>query len=331
MSTEIGTDITRAAEHIRQGELVGMPTETVYGLAANALDADAVAGIFEAKGRPRFDPLIVHIADASALSEIARIPDEAHETLRALTDAFWPGPLTLVVPRRETISDLVTSGLPTVGVRLPRHPMARALIREAGVPVAAPSANPFGYISPTTAAHVVAQLAGRVRYVLDGGSAEVGLESTILAVDGSDVTQLRPGGTPREAVERVLGRPIATRESTSDPERPESPGQLDSHYAPRVALELVHRGGLHGAVKAHAGVACFAIGFRELPAGVPGRVLAPDGDLRVAARNLFAALREADASGAEVVLAERCPEEGLGAAIADRLRRAAGPRSGEAS
>ena len=327
MSTEIGTDIARAAEAIRAGKLVGMPTETVYGLAANALDADAVAGIFEAKGRPRFDPLIVHVADVSALSEVARVPDASRATVQQLAEAFWPGPLTLVLPRRSAVPDLVTSGLDTVAVRVPAHPMARELIRAAGAPVAAPSANPFGYISPTTAAHVAAQLGEAVRYVLDGGPCEVGVESTILALDGDSVTQLRPGGIPREAIEARLGRAIAQRESTSDPERPEAPGQLDAHYAPRASLLLAAPGELEALVSEHAAESPYVIGYRTIPEGARGRALAPDGDLRAAARELFGALREADASGAGLILAARFPGEGLGAAIGDRLRRAAGRRS----
>jgi L-threonylcarbamoyladenylate synthase len=307
-------DLATAAEALRQGKLVGMPTETVYGLAANALDDRAVLAVFAAKGRPTFDPLIVHVADAEQAWTVAE-PSERARRLAAL----WPGPLTLVLPRRAVIGDAVTSGLDTVGVRVPDHPVARELIRASGLPVAAPSANMFGCISPTTAAHVREQFGDRIAGVLDGGPCRVGVESTVLCPDPTPII-LRPGGITREQLEALLGEPVAVagRNERAAHLPQAAPGMLPSHYAPRIPMRF-----REGAWPTGSDVACLA--FRELPPREgPGEVLSRSGDLIEAAANLFAAMRRLDASGATRMVAEYVPDQGLGLAINDRLRRAAG-------
>ena len=306
LATEDG--IARAAEILRAGGLVAMPTETVYGLAGDARSERAVAEIFAAKGRPRFNPLIVHLADLAAVERYAVLSDQA----RALAEAFWPGPMTLVLPLREEsgLSALVSAGLSTVAIRLPAHPVARALISAFGGPVAAPSANPSGKVSPTTAAHVHAGLAGRIAAVLDGGACAVGVESTILALDPPQL--LRAGGVASEAVEALLGLSLAQGGSA---EKPTAPGQLLSHYAPDAPVRLnvtePRAEELH-------------IGFGAVTGAALS--LSESGDLVEAAANLFATLRAADAYQRPIAFAP-IPEEGLGRAINDRLRRAAAPRS----
>jgi L-threonylcarbamoyladenylate synthase len=308
-------DIAAAAAAIRQGLLVGMPTETVYGLAANALDARAVLRVFEAKGRPRFDPLIVHCADLAMARTVARFSPRA-ERLATL----WPGPLTLVLPRLPCIPDAVTAGLDTVAVRIPDHPLALALIRAAGVPLAAPSANRFGRISPTTAAHVAEQLGDAVACILDGGPCRIGVESTVLRADPSPVV-LRPGGVTRERLSEVLGEPVvlADRSARVEALPQEAPGLLASHYAPRAPLRLRAPGEawpLDAALLAFTGA--------DLPARTVNAVLSPSGDLAEAAAKLFARLRELDAVRPRLIVAELVPDAGLGEAVNDRLRRAAG-------
>ncbi len=310
-------DIAAAAAAIRAGALVGMPTETVYGLAGNALDAQAVLRIFAAKGRPTFDPLIVHVADAEQAWTIA----EPSPRARLLAARCWPGALTLVLPRRAVVPDVVTSGLDTVAVRCPDHPLARALIRAAGVPLAAPSANPFGRISPTTAAHVREQLGAAVAVVLDGGPCRIGVESTVLLPDPVPLI-LRPGGMTREVLEAVLGEPVALagRAQRADNLPLAAPGMLASHYAPRTPLRL-----RQGAWPTSRDVACLALRGDDLPASITQReILSAQGDLAEAATNLFAAMRRLDAAGASAIVAELMPDVGLGVAINDRLRRAAG-------
>lgn len=309
--------IGEAAAVLRRGGLVAFPTETVYGLGADAFNPRAVARVFEVKARPSFDPLIVHLADAAELPRVSPTDDPR---VPALAARFWPGPLTLVLPRRPEVPDLVTSGLETVGVRVPAHPAAHALIAAAGTPVAAPSANPFGYVSPTTAAHVAELLGRAVDLVLDGGPCRVGVESTILSLAGDPVI-LRPGGVPREALEEALGLRL---EVAGPAERPLAPGQLAKHYATRTLLRILP--GRAGRAPEGAG----RVGLLAWrPAGAEGyaatEVLAPDGSPETAAANLFAALRRLDASGLHLILAEPCDETGLGHAIMDRLRRAAGP------
>jgi L-threonylcarbamoyladenylate synthase len=312
-------DLQRAAAAIRAGALVGMPTETVYGLAANALDAQAVLRVFAAKGRPSFDPLIVHVADAAQAWTVARPSPRA----RLLAERCWPGPLTLVLPRTALVPDVVTSGLETVGVRCPDHPLALALIRAAGVPLAAPSANPFGRISPTTAAHVREQLGAAVAVVLDGGPCRVGIESTVLLPDPLPVI-LRPGGVTREELARILGEPVALadRQQRAASLPQQAPGLLPSHYAPLKPLALRRPGAPWPADPA---IGLLAWRGDDLPAGARHvEILSRAGDPAQAAAGLFAALRRLDASPAGALMAELVPDEGLGLGINDRLRRAAG-------
>ena len=309
------TAISRAAGLLREGRLVAFPTETVYGLGADATSDEAVAGVFEAKDRPQFNPLIVHVADGAAARRLGRFEPAA----LALADAFWPGPLTLVVPRAKDcpVSLLASAGLETLAIRVPAHPVAHALLVEAGRPVVAPSANPSGRLSPTEAAHVAEGLGDRVAITLDGGRCAIGIESTIVGCTGGTPTLLRPGGIDRAAIEQVLGRPLAAR--GDDTGRPTAPGQLASHYAPRAALRL-------DASAIRSGEALLAFG-PSVPAHAGAMLnLSATGDLREAAANLFAHLRELDASGAATIAVMPIPHEGLGEAINDRLGRAAAPR-----
>jgi L-threonylcarbamoyladenylate synthase len=314
----ITQDIAAAIAVLQRGGLVAIPTETVYGLAAHALDPLAVARIFEAKNRPHFDPLIVHIADADQLSElVTHVPPIA----RRLMDAFWPGPLTLVLPKTDRVPDLVTAGLPSVAVRMPDHPVARELLRRSRLPLAAPSANLFGRISPTTAQHVVDQLADRIDLILDGGPCRVGVESTILHVgESGPLKLLRPGGIPVEAIESLTG-PLETVQSNHDDAPQLAPGMLTSHYAPRKPTTLV-ASFEEIADKSQTGILSLT------PPPTPKQfgaveALSPNGDLSIAAANLFAALRRLDASDVKQIAVKLCPEVGLGRAINDRLRRAA--------
>ena len=304
--------IEAAAEHLRAGRLVAFPTETVYGLGADATNGAAVAAIFAAKGRPRFNPLIVHVADVVDVCRYALLD----ETASKLAAAFWPGPLTLVLPRRENggISELVTAGLDTVAMRVPSHPVARALLRRAGIPVAAPSANLSGHVSPTTAAHVDADLGGKVAMILDGGPTEHGLESTVVAADANGVTLLRPGAVTAEQIEAAIGQRIGR--SFEGGNRPTSPGQLESHYAPRARVRL-------DATSVLPGEALLAFGAVVPPHGGPTLNLSVGGDLIEAAANLFASLRALDRPGISTIAIMAIPDHGLGEAINDRLGRAA--------
>lgn len=314
----IGTDIHTAAAQLRSGALVAIPTETVYGLAANAFDPEAVLSIFTAKQRPAFDPLIVHVRDRAQVDTVVRAVPAAAE---ALMERFWPGPLTLVLPRRQSVPDLVTSGLDTVGVRMPAHPMALELLHTLDFPLAAPSANPFGYVSPTTAQHVADQLGAKVPYILDGGPCIVGVESTIVGWEEDQCVLYRPGGIPVEVIEAVIGKVGQAQKQVL----PVAPGLLESHYAPRIP---VHIGVIAELLKEHAGKRSAVISFqRSYPAAWRNHVLAPTGRMEDAARDLFAVLRAMDNSAAEVVLTEVFPQEGLGRAINDRLRRAAAKRA----
>lgn len=310
--TQVWRSAEAAAAAIRAGLAVAFPTETVYGLGALAGDAGAVARLYEAKGRPRFNPLIAHVADMDAALRLAALPPMAER----LAAAFWPGPLTLVAPRRPggDVCDLACAGLETVAVRVPAHPLAQALLRAVGRPVAAPSANPSGAVSPTTAAHVLAGLEGRIAGVLDGGACPVGLESTIIGFIGDEPALLRPGGLPAEAIAAALGRPLAAPGDAIT-----APGQLASHYAPGAALRLDATGPRDGEAW---------LGFGPAPAGARGLNLSPSGDLREAAAALFAHLRALDArlGPGGVIAVATIPQVGLGAAINDRLRRAAAPR-----
>lgn len=312
--------IAAAGEHIRAGRLVAFPTETVYGLGADATNARAVAGIYAAKGRPSFNPLIVHVAGLAEAERIAEFTAMA----RRLAEQFWPGPLTLVLARRPEsgIADLVTAGLDSVAVRVPDSAVAQALLRAAGRPIAAPSANLSGRLSPTRAEDVAGDLGDNVAMILDGGPARHGLESTIVAVAGDEVTLLRSGAVTAEAIEAVCGRALTRSLDAAD--KPSSPGQLESHYAPRARVRL-------GAREVRAGEALLAFGA-EVPvchgSGKTGPVvnLSASGDLVEAAANLFSGLRALDASGASTIAVMPIPAHGLGEAINDRLRRAAAPR-----
>ncbi|RBP18274.1 translation factor SUA5 [Roseiarcus fermentans] len=309
--------IAAAAQCLRRGGLVAMPTETVYGLAADATSDEAVAGIYAAKGRPTFNPLIAHVGGVESAKEQARFDADAERLARA----FWPGPLTLVLPAAATcrVSLLARAGLDSIALRAPDHPVARALIEAAGRPLAAPSANASGHVSPTDADHVLADLDGRIDWILDAGRCRHGLESTIVACLDGGPTLLRPGALPREAIEAALGRPLATR-AAGAPDAPRAPGQLVSHYAPHARLRLAAR-----AVSPEEA----ALDFNGALAGAPCRArldLSPRGNLVEAAANLFAWLRALDQSGASIIATAPIPASGLGAAINDRLRRAAAPR-----
>ncbi len=307
-----------AAEIIRAGGLVVFPTETVYGLGCDALNPEAVAKIFEAKQRPSFDPLIVHIATRACLDFLV-------ETIslgdHRLMERFWPGPLTVVLPKRESVPDIVTAGLSTVAIRMPAHPVAQALIREAGVPIAAPSANPFGYVSPTCAQHVLDGLGGRVDLILDGGPCPIGVESTIVAMIGTWPELLRPGSVTLAEIREVFGPLVRAAASPTVV----APGQLPRHYATRTPVTILAAQGARPIVHGHERTGLLAM---SAPGHVADRfcaieLLSPSGDLREAARNLFAALRRLDALGLDHLYAEPCDERGLGLAIMDRLRRCA--------
>ena len=303
--------IARAADVLRAGGLVAFPTETVYGLGGDARDDRAVARIFDAKGRPRFNPLIVHVPDVAAARKFAILDDRAE----LLAARFWPGPLTLVLPLRDGagLSPLVTAGLETVAIRVPSHPVARALLRAFGGPLAAPSANPSGKVSPTRAAHVRAGLDGRIEAILDGGACAVGVESTILGLDGA-AALLRPGGVAAEEIESLLGVSLLAGGSA---QRPTAPGQLASHYAPSAGVRL-------GVRQPEAGEVFVGFG----PCAEAALTLSESGDVVEAAARLFHVLREADelaGPGGRIAFAP-VPETGLGRAVNDRLRRAAAPR-----
>jgi L-threonylcarbamoyladenylate synthase len=321
--------IAEAARLLRAGRLVVFPTETVYGLGANALSAAAVAGIFAAKGRPADDPLIVHLDSAEALAQVA----VANELAERLAARFWPGPLTLVLPRQAAVPSAVTAGLDTVGVRVPSHPVAHALLVVARVPVAAPSANLFGRPSPTRAEHVLEDLAGRVDLILDGGATDVGVESTIVDVSGARPRLLRPGGLPAEAIESVLGvclEPPPTR-PVAGPQV--SPGLLSTHYAPRTPLVLIvgppeaarERLRQELVSGSRIGVLLLDEDADLLPAGVVAERVGNWDTPELAAARLFAALRRLDRLGLDRLYARSLADErvGLGRALADRLRRAA--------
>ena len=312
----IGTDIALAAELIRSGQAVGMPTETVYGLAANALDESAVESVFRIKGRPYFDPLIVHVADLeSARSAALDWPDEA----LLLAEIFWPGPLTLVLPRSPEIPDITTSGLPKVGVRCPAHPMALELLKASGCMLAAPSANRFGRTSPTSAQDVLEELGDSVAYVLDGGRCGVGIESTVVEwnAEGHPLI-LRLGGLSAEKIEKALGRKISSRLSSS---RPSAPGMLEAHYSPGVPIKLM-RPEQDSEFEPASGFIAYQNASPLISAELQ-RILSPDGSLDTAATGLFRAMRELGALGLKCIYAEFMPDFGLGPAINDRLRRAA--------
>ena len=307
--------VARAAAILRGGGLVAFPTETVYGLGADATNGEAVARLYAAKGRPRFNPLIAHVTSAAAAFAFARFSFRA----KKLAEAFWPGPLTLVLPKADgcPVSDLATAGLDSIAVRVPAHPVARDLLKAFGKPVVAPSANQSGHVSPTTAAHVRADLDGRVDLILDGGATDVGIESTIVSCLEMPAL-LRPGGLPRAEIERVLGLALLEPAQPMSDEAPLAPGMLASHYAPKTPLRLNAR-------DVKPGEALLAFGAHALVAANTLN-LSPAGDLVEAAANLFSHLRALDAAGALAIAVVPIPNEGLGEAINDRLARAAAPR-----
>jgi L-threonylcarbamoyladenylate synthase len=315
MRTVIGKDIDYAADLLRAGHLVAIPTETVYGLAANALDEEAVLRIYAAKERPRFNPLILHLPSAEAFGRYAaNLPTAC----LSLAEAFCPGPLTFLLPKRDIVPDLVTAGSDRVALRIPDHPSTLELLRRLDLPLAAPSANPSGYVSPVTAEHVAEGLGGRIPYILDGGPCRVGLESTIIGFDEEGVRLYRHGAVTAAQIRDVTGLPV--HEAAGGPAT--TPGRLKSHYAPHARLQVcdIEAGLQRYGASGTAVISFRATRFDPQPQWV--RTLSPTGDLREAARNLFRALRELDAAGAALILAERFPDEGLGKAINDRLDRA---------
>jgi L-threonylcarbamoyladenylate synthase len=309
---------TAAARTLGEGGLVAFPTETVYGLGADATNATAIARLYQAKGRPAFNPLIAHVGDLDAAQKIGRFDASA----RALAEVFWPGPLTLVLPKTAgcAVADLATAGLDTVAIRIPAHPVARDILRLFGGPVVAPSANLSGHVSPTIAAHVQNDLDGRIDLIVDGGAVAVGVESTIVGIFNSPML-LRPGGLPRADIERVLGRALQQppQDAESDGGQPLAPGMLASHYAPRTKVRL-------NAERIAPGEALLAFGLGAI-SGIDEAAavlnLSAGGDLDEAAANLFGHLRALDAKGAQMIAVMPVPDDGLGEAINDRLRRAA--------
>lgn len=324
-----GSNVEKAGLLLKKGQLVAIPTETVYGLAANALDAQAVASIFAAKNRPTFDPLIVHVKSLEAVTKyVTHIPDEA----RQLAEAFWPGPLTLLLPKKPNIPDLVTSGLPTVAIRVPRHPLTLELLQALDFPLAAPSANPFGYISPTTAQHVEQQLGDKISYILDGGECRIGIESTIVSFNQKTPKVLRLGGLRLEDIEEIIGKIETALHSSSDPL---APGMLNRHYSPRKPLILCEKEELLGKrVEPQTGYLFFkkpknldlhenCFFLSEVDGFLPENRQKTSTIFLEAAQNLFGYMRKLDASPVEEIRAEILPEIDLGRAINDRLRRAA--------
>jgi L-threonylcarbamoyladenylate synthase len=315
-STVVSSEaIANAAAIIRSGNLVAFPTETVYGLGADATNAEAVAKIFTVKGRPHFNPLIAHVVDLVAAEKLAVFDERA----RNLAVVFWPGPLTMVLPRRPTseLSALMTAGLDTVAVRVPSHPIAQALLRAAGVPVAAPSANRSGRVSPTTAAHVASDLGADIGCILDGGACDHGVESTVVAF-AEAVVILRPGSITAEQIAAVIGHRVSGQ-ALREGDAPSAPGQLASHYAPTAKVRLA-------AVSIRQGEALLAFGPNPVPTSGPQFNLSLAGSLDEAAANLFAGLRALDRDGVTCIAVMPVPHHGVGAAINDRLQRAAAGR-----
>lgn len=315
--TTIGTALEEAIYYLKAGQAVAIPTETVYGLAANALSETAVTEIFRIKNRPAFDPLIVHVASLNAAKAyVSHIP----VVVERIYAHLGPGPITYILPKSDLIPALVTSGHSSVGIRIPDHPMTLALLAQLDFPLAAPSANPFGFTSPTTAQHVANQLGGEVAYILDGGACKVGLESTILDASGDQLKVLRLGGLSLEQLETAAGQPITEIQLSSS--NPQAPGMLIKHYNPGKKLIM---GNFPAILTGHAGAKTAILAFKNYQVGFPiaqQYVLAPDGELSTAASRLFSGLRELAQLDVDLILAESLPEVGLGRAINDRLRRA---------
>ncbi len=309
-----GEDIEQAEQLLKKGELVAIPTETVYGLAANGFDEKAVIKIFEVKNRPYFDPLILH---TNSIEKVKTFVTEFPDNALKLAEKFWPGPLTLILPKKEIVPDLVTSGLPDVAVRIPNHELTLQLLSRLDFPLAAPSANPFGYVSPTSAAHVNKQLGDKISYILDGGECKIGIESTIVGFENGKAVIYRVGGLAIEEIEKIIGKvEVRTNQSSN----PKAPGQLKSHYAPRKPLFI---GDIDLLRKKFIDSKIGIISFYRKHEGARTIVLSEKKDLYEAAHNLFKALRDLDDSDVEYILAEMFPDEFLGRAINDRLLRAA--------
>ena len=313
MPAIIGKDINEASRILKDGGLVAIPTETVYGLAANAFNDQAVVKVFEAKNRPSFDPLITHIADESQLKDLVEIiPDKAQK----LIDSFWPGPLTIVLKKNQHISELISSGLDTAAFRMPRHPLLHELLSSLVFPLVAPSANPFGYVSPTSAAHVQHQLGDKIDYILDGGPTKIGLESTIISFTNSTPTILRLGGLAVEEIEEVIGKVKINQSSSS---KPEAPGMLSSHYSPSKRVII---GNIDKLIADHPTDKKGVLSFSKRYPDFSNFVLSENGNLSEAATKLFTGLRWFELQNVDVILTELVPDQGLGRAINDRLKRA---------
>lgn len=316
MQTLIGDNIQQAISELENGNTVAIPTETVYGLAANALNGTAVAKIFAAKNRPFFDPLIIHVA---SFNESCKYVSDFPKRLQALANAFWPGPLTLLLDKKESIPDIVTSGLYKVAVRVPAHALTQQLLSKISFPLAAPSANPFGYVSPTTAAHVFEQLQGKIPYILNGGACSVGVESTIVGEENNEIIIYRLGGITIEAIEKIVGKVKLNINSSSNPA---SPGSLAVHYAPKKKTIIAN---IQEYIQDNKNLRIGVISFNQLYQAnnvLCCEVLSSKADLNEAAQHLFAALRNMDKQNIDIIVAELFPDEGLGKAINDRLRRA---------
>ena len=318
MHTVTGTDINIAAQLLQKGEIVAIPTETVYGLAGNALNEDAVIKIYTAKNRPHFNPLIIHVSSLEKMQDYVKyIPAKA----KLLAGKLLPGPLTLLLPKKEIVPDIVTAGSDKVAVRIPNHPLTQQLLKQLDFPLAAPSANPFGYVSPTSAVHVYDGLHGKIPYILDGGECKVGLESTIISFDEKEnVIVHRVGGVAIEEIESALNEKVILQ--TQQQKLPDTPGQLKSHYATHTPLVVGNINLLSDLYKEKKiAVISFAKSYNH-PSIITQYILSPSGNLNEAAKNLFKTLRQVDAQKADVILAAHFPNEGLGIAINDRLQRA---------
>jgi L-threonylcarbamoyladenylate synthase len=314
MQTEIGPDIRKAKRILEDGGLVAIPTETVYGLAANALNSEAVARIFEAKNRPSFDPLIIHI---SRFKELYKYTLHINDNLAEIANVFWPGPLTLLLPKKSIVPDIVTSGLEKVAVRVPNHPLTLALLESIDFPLAAPSANPFGYVSPTSAQHVFDQLNGKVDYILDGGSSKVGVESTIIGFEEEDLVVYRKGGLELERIKEVFSGRVRINDFSES--NPNAPGMLKKHYSPRKKVLLFDENSdLEQIEKEKTGFLRFN---SPLDGFLNQYILSKNSDLKEAAARLFEGLRYLDSLAIDTVYIEFVPDNGLGLAINDRLKR----------
>lgn len=312
---QIGKDIDKAIHLLKVGEIVGIPTETVYGLAGNALNEEAILKIYTSKNRPKFDPLIAH---TDSIEKVESLVKELPEKALLLAEAFWPGPLTLLLPKNDKVPDLLTSGLSRMAIRIPNHPLTLELLSKLDFPLAAPSANPFGFVSPTKASHVNDQLGDKIEYILNGGKCQVGIESTIIGFEDDEVVIHRLGGLEVEKIENVVGQVSLKLNKSSNPD---SPGMMKSHYSPGVPVII---GSIREELKKLSGQKVGVISLGEVFHDAHEMyVLSPTRDLEQAAKNLFGVLRKLKQAGVDVILTEKFPDQGLGRAINDRLERAA--------